>query len=109
MKIIDTPKMSKTNGYYSQCIEHNGTLYLSGQLPIGQKTKSIPSSIEEQTDLVLKNIESILIEAGSSKNHKLQARILSCGIKLMNDIVISFKNISQQDASYQLANYTLVA
>ena len=61
MKTIETPKMPKANGHYSQCIEHNGILYLSGQLPIDQNTKIIPESIEEQTDLVLKNIETILI------------------------------------------------
>ena len=83
MKIIDTPKMPKTNGHYSQCIEHNGLLYLSGQLPIDQKSKTIPSSIEEQTDLVLKNVESILTEAGSSKNHILQVRIYISNIELL--------------------------
>ena len=83
MKIIDTPKMPKANGHYSQCIEHNGLLYLSGQLPIDQKSKTIPSSIEEQTDLVLKNVESILTEAGSSKNHILQVRIYISNIELL--------------------------
>lgn len=58
MKIIDSPKMPKTNGHYSQCIEHNGILYLSGQLPIDQISKKIPKTIEEQTDLVLQNIEN---------------------------------------------------
>ena len=36
MKIIDSPKIHKANGLYSQYIEHNGILYLSGQLPINQ-------------------------------------------------------------------------
>ena len=86
MKIIDTPKMPKANGHYSQCIEHNGLLYLSGQLPIDQNTKSIPTSIEEQTDLVLKNIENILIEAGSSKNHILQVRVYISNIELWGKV-----------------------
>ena len=86
MKIIDTPKMPKANGHYSQCIEHNGLLYLSGQLPIDQKTKNIPSLIEEQTDLVLKNIERILAEAGSSKNHILQVRVYISNIELWDKV-----------------------
>ena len=86
MKIIDTPKMPKANGYYSQCIEHNGILYLSGQLPVDQKTKSIPSSIEEQTDLVLKNVENILLEAGSSKNQILQVRVYISNIELWDKV-----------------------
>ena len=85
MKIIDTPKMPKANGHYSQCIEHNGLLYLSGQLPIHQD-RSIPVSIEEQTDLVLKNIESILIEAGSSKNNVLQVRVYISNIELWGKV-----------------------
>lgn len=61
-------------------------LYLSGQLPIDQKTKIIPSSIEEQTDLVLKNVESILIEAGSSRNHILQVRVYISNIELWDKV-----------------------
>ena len=86
MKIIDTPKMPKANGHYSQCIAHNGILYLSGQLPIDQKHKTIPSSIEEQTDLVLKNVESILTEAGSSKKQILQVRVYISNIELWDKV-----------------------
>lgn len=53
MKIINSQKMPNANGHYSQCIEHNGILYLSGQLPIDVKTGTMPESIEEQTALVL--------------------------------------------------------
>jgi len=86
MKIIDTPKMPKANGHYSQCIAHNGIVYLSGQLPIDQKTKSIPRSIEAQTDLVLENIETILTEAGSAKNQVLQVRIYISNIELWDKV-----------------------
>ena len=86
MKILSTPKMPKANGHYSQCIEHNGILYLSGQLPINLNSKTIPISIEEQTDLVLKNIETILNEAGSSKNKVLQVRIYISDIKLWGKV-----------------------
>ena len=86
MKILSTPKMPKANGHYSQCIEHNGILYLSGQLPINLNSKTIPISIEEQTDLVLKNIDTILNEARSSKNKVLQVRIYISDIKLWGKV-----------------------
>ena len=86
MKILKTTKMPKANGHYSQCIEHNGMLYLSGQLPIHQDSKTIPNSIEEQTDLVLKNIETILNEAGSSKYNVLLARIYISNIELWDKV-----------------------
>ncbi len=86
MKIINTEKMPKSNGHYSQCIEHNGMLYLSGQLPINQADRSIPETIDEQTDLVLNNIEIILKEAGSSKNNVLQVRIYISDISLWDRV-----------------------
>jgi len=82
MKIIDSPQMPKANGHYSQCIEHNGMLYLSGQLPIDQQSGDIPESIKDQTDLVLKNVESILLAAGSSRNGILQVRVYVSNVKL---------------------------
>lgn len=75
MKIISTPDMPKSNGHYSQCIEHNGLLYLSGQLPIVPESKMIPLEIEDQTIQVFKNIEKILTEAGSELDKIIQVRI----------------------------------
>lgn len=86
MEIINTVKMPKSNGHYSQCMEHNGILYLSGQLPVDQITKAIPTTVEEQTDLALKNVEAILKEAGSSKNNVLQVRIYISNIDLWNKV-----------------------
>ena len=86
MKILNTTKMPKANGHYSQCIEHNGILYLSGQLPINQTTKTVPDTIGEQTDLALKNVGTILSEAGSSKNNILQVRIYIANIDLWDKV-----------------------
>ena len=86
MKIINSPKIHESNGHYSQCIEHNGILYLSGQLPIEQTTRAIPTTIQEQADLALKNAESILIEAGSSKDKVLQVRIYIPNIELWDQV-----------------------
>ncbi len=86
MEIIETLNMPKSNGHYSQCIQHNGILYLSGQLPIDPATKAIPESIEEQTDLALKNIGLILNEAGSSIKKVLQMRIYISDISLWDKV-----------------------
>ncbi len=82
MEIIETLRMPKSNGHYSQCIHHNGILYLSGQLPIDPVTRAIPETIEEQADLALSNVELVLNEAGSSKNQVLQMRIYLSDIAL---------------------------
>ena len=86
MKIIDTPNMPVANGHYSSCIEQNGMLYLSGQLPIHPVTKVIPDTIEAQTVQVLENIELILKGAGSCKNNVLQARIYISNITLWDKV-----------------------
>ncbi|NLI71998.1 MAG: RidA family protein [Bacteroidales bacterium] len=64
-KIISSTHAPVAIGPYSQAVEANGTLYVSGQLPINPATGKIESSnIQEQTEQVLKNIEAVLTEAG---------------------------------------------
>lgn len=64
-KIINTPNAPAAIGPYSQAVEVNGTLYISGQIPIDPATKKFPEGgIKEQTMQVMKNIEAILTEAG---------------------------------------------
>ncbi|PKP37357.1 MAG: enamine deaminase RidA [Bacteroidetes bacterium HGW-Bacteroidetes-15] len=75
MRVINTPNMPKANGHYSHCVEHNGVLYLSGQLPFNPETRIMPEGIEMQTQQVLNNVERILTEAGSCKEQVLQVRI----------------------------------
>ena len=75
MKIIKNNQMPEANGHYSTCMEHNGILYLSGQLPFKPMTRTLPLGIEMQTDQVLKNIEIILSAAGSNKNKVIQVRL----------------------------------
>lgn len=64
-RIINSPNAPKAIGPYSQAIEANGTLYISGQIPINPATSAVvEGGIVEQTEQVMKNIEAILKEAG---------------------------------------------
>ncbi|MBC8315829.1 MAG: RidA family protein [Bacteroidales bacterium] len=93
MKIISTEQMTKPIGHYSQVIEHNGIIYLSGQLPVDPETKTIPETIEEQSSLVLSKIAQLLTEAGSSKQQVLQMRVYISDIALwdqVNDVYSEF-------------------
>ena len=69
-KSIPTPA-----GHYSPVIGHNGTLYISGQLPMDPQSKAVPESIEEQTITALNNLENLLLAGGSRRDHVLQVRI----------------------------------
>lgn len=63
-RIIVSTKAPAAIGPYSQAIEANNTLYISGQIPINRENGEIPVGIIAQTDQVLKNIGFILAEAG---------------------------------------------
>ncbi len=66
-KIISTDKAPKAIGPYSQAVESNGTLYISGQVPINPATgKLAEGGIKEQTEQVMKNVGAILEAAGLS-------------------------------------------
>lgn len=64
-RIISTPNAPAAIGPYSQAVEANGTLYISGQLPINPAVGKIEATnVISQTEQVFKNIEAILAEAG---------------------------------------------
>jgi 2-iminobutanoate/2-iminopropanoate deaminase len=67
--VIHTDNAPKAIGPYSQAIEINNILYISGQLPLDPATgKIVEGGIKEQTHQVLKNIKAILKEAGYNTN-----------------------------------------
>ncbi|MDD4225010.1 MAG: RidA family protein [Mariniphaga sp.] len=64
-QIISTGKAPAAIGPYSQAVEVNGTLYISGQVPLDPETmKVVGDSIQSQTMQVMKNIGAILEQAG---------------------------------------------
>lgn len=64
-KIISTPNAPAAIGPYSQAVEANGMLFISGQIPIDPKSgKVVEGDITVQTQQVMKNIAAILEEAG---------------------------------------------
>ena len=63
-KVIATTKAPGAIGPYSQAIEANGMIFISGQLPINPATGEMPEGVTAQTEQSLKNLEAILNEAG---------------------------------------------
>jgi 2-iminobutanoate/2-iminopropanoate deaminase len=63
--IIHTKNAPQAVGPYSQATEHNGMLFVSGQIPIVPGTgKLAEGGIKEQTRQVLENLDAILAAAG---------------------------------------------
>ncbi|MDR0364755.1 MAG: RidA family protein [Bacteroidales bacterium] len=76
-KVIFTKDAPAAIGPYSQAIEVNGTLYISGQIPADPVTGVIvEGGITPQTEQVMKNIEAILKEAGYGFEHVIKSTCL---------------------------------
>jgi 2-iminobutanoate/2-iminopropanoate deaminase len=54
-------------GPYSQAVEHAGTLFLSGQIPLDPATgRLVAGDVEAQTRRVLANLRAVLAAGGAS-------------------------------------------
>ncbi|MBO8444456.1 MAG: RidA family protein [Bacteroidetes bacterium] len=92
-KVIATENAPKAVGPYSQAIEANGTLYVSGQIPVNPADGSVPESIEDQTRQALKNVGAILAEAGMGYGNVVKTTVLLNDIadfKAMNGVYAEF-------------------
>lgn len=89
-KSISTRKAPAAIGPYSQAVEVNGILFLSGQLAIDPETgKLVDGGITEQTIQVFRNIEAVLNEAGYKFSDIVKTTCLLSNMsdfKAMNDV-----------------------
>lgn len=86
MKILENENIPAAAGHYSMCVEHNGTLYLAGQLPRDPQSGTIPAGISAQTRQALENVRTILEAVGCNKNHVIQMRIYIAEIELWDEV-----------------------
>ena len=94
MQVIDTRDAPTAAGHYSQAIVHNGVVYVAGQLPIDPKDKNRPvGSIEEQTERTLRNVEAILVAAGSGLDRVLQMTIFISDIELWGGVNTAYARV----------------
>lgn len=75
-RTIASPAAPAAVGPYCQAIEANGTLYVSGQLPLVPATGEIPEGIEAQTRQSLDNLGAILREAGMDYSDVVKTTVL---------------------------------
>lgn len=75
-KVINSDKAPKAIGPYSQAIETNGMVFISGQLPVNPENGEIPEGITAQTEQVMKNIGAILEEANLSFDNVVKSTCL---------------------------------
>lgn len=85
MKKIHTDKAPSAIGPYVQGKIVGNLLFASGQVPLSPETgQVIGTTIEEQTQQVLKNISAILTEAGTDFDHVVKT---TCFLSDIDDFV----------------------
>jgi len=98
-KIISTKNAPQAIGPYSQAVESNGTLYISGQVPlIAETMKVVEGGIKEQTLQVMKNIGAILEAAGYTFSDVVKSTCLlsdMANFKAMNEVYSEYYTTDQ--------------
>ncbi|MDO5388520.1 MAG: RidA family protein [Clostridia bacterium] len=83
MKFINTDKAPAAIGPYSQGIVLDNIVFTSGQIAINPESGNIEgTTIEEQTEQVMKNLKAILEEAGTDMTKAVKT---TCFLADMND------------------------
>ena len=94
---IATNNAPKPAGHYSQAIVHNGLVYVSGQVPIDPETgEKRVGTIEEQTELVLRNVGEILKAAGSDLDRVLKMTVYITDISLWGAVNTVYSRVLGQ-------------
>lgn len=93
MQVISTQAAPAAIGPYSQAVISGGFVFTSGQIPLSPETGNIVSGgIREQTEQVLKNLNAVLLEAGSDFTRVVKA---TCFLESMDDFA-AFNEIYSQ-------------
>ena len=75
MQPIVTTAAPKAIGPYSQAMQHNGMLFVSGQLGLNPATGELAATFEAQTEQIFANIEAILKQAGMGFQHVVKVSV----------------------------------
>ncbi|WP_162428046.1 RidA family protein [Pontibacter pudoricolor] len=96
--IVNSQNAPAPIGPYSQATMANGVLYVSGQIPLNQQTgELVTGSIEDETHMVMKNLQFILNEAGMDFSNVVKCSIF---VKDLNN----FGKINETYGSYFTSN-----
>jgi 2-iminobutanoate/2-iminopropanoate deaminase len=98
MQPVSTPNAPPAIGPYSQAVKTNGLVFVAGQIGADAKGDfDSQSDIVSQTRQALKNLEAILVAAGSSKEKVVKTSVFLAD---MND----FKAMNEEYAQFFGAN-----
>lgn len=83
MQMIQTDKAPIPAGHYSQAVVHGGTVYVAGLIPVEAGTSNkVFGEIEVEAAQVFRNLEAILVAAGSGRDRVLRCTVYITDIGL---------------------------
>ena len=85
-KVICSQKAPGAIGPYSQAIEANGMVFVSGQLPIDAATGVMAEGAEAQARQSLENVKHILEEAGLGMANIVKTTVFLADLSLFADM-----------------------
>lgn len=104
MVFVQTNKAPSAIGPYSQAVVANGMVYTSGQIALTPDGIMLENDVVVQTKQVLKNLEAVLIEAGSSMALVVKTTIF---IDSMDDFAIINEIYEEAFSSHKPARATV--
>lgn len=86
-QIINSTHAPAPIGPYSQAVEFNNMIFVSGQIALDPATgELVMDNLEAETRQVMSNIYAILHEAGLNYNHILKSSIFLSDMKLFAEV-----------------------
>lgn len=86
-KILEVKKAPQPIGPYSQAVEANGMLFISGQIAIDPETNELKlGNIEEETTMVLKNLQAILLKYELTFAHVVKSSIFLSSMNHFDEV-----------------------
>lgn len=86
-QIINTPNAPAPIGPYNQAVKVNGMLFISGQVCFNPVTgELIMDDVEQETNQVMQNLQSILAAAGADFNNVVKTTIFLSDMGLFNRV-----------------------
>ena len=85
-KKISTDKAPSAIGPYSQGIETQDLIFLSGQIPLDPETMKLVDGDENQIRQVFKNVNALCQEVGLSLDHIVKLNVSLQDLSLFNSV-----------------------
>ncbi|GAB5539284.1 MAG: RidA family protein [Salibacteraceae bacterium] len=97
-RIIRSTEAPAPIGPYSQAVMHGDMLYVSGQIALDPTTNELElSSIEKETQMVMKNLLAVLKAAGMDYSNVLKCSIFLSSMDLFSEVNSVYAESFQTD------------